>query len=1086
MLYTRNPVYAPLDGTVNIPETIEFNWKHNADYPAFAYDDTDHITEISNLEFGRACHRAAHALRPGCDTTTRPTVGFIALTDVLQYQAIVVGMMRANLVPFPISPRNTPAAIANLLMQSSSHRLIATCETLSDLIKAVKKEIFAKDPTYGLSIEELPSLDVIFPRLGVERKEDPFSPYPAIERRPDLSEVCMYLHSSGSTGLPKLIPQTHKALINWADYPCGTGFRDFTPRARIAGMHLPPFHTLGFMVQVLYALRSCTTIGLFPPVAKKPHLLPIMPTPENILDHTRRTKSNGIIAIPSIIQVWSQDPKSVEILKSLEFVVYSGGGISPKIGESLYSAGVKLYTSYGTTETGSTTHPFKRRKEDEAAWAYIEFGENKNIRWMPQGDGTYECQFRTCNTHVLSIENLPDIRGYATSDLFVKHPTKDYLWKIVGRIDDVVIHSSGEKTVPAPIEDVVMSSPYVMGVIVFGQAHDRAGILIEPKAEYAIDIEDEGQLDKFRSLLWPTIDEANKVAPSFSRIFKEMILVTHKDKPLPRTGKGTLMRKAALKEYRTEIETLYASVESAHKTEWIAPPASWDATPVIKWLVDHVRELNSGKAISPCVDIFEHGFDSLSATILRSRITRALQSTTSKKAKAAVAHISQNIVYAYPSIDRLTDYLVNLVADPNMTENVKCQSHVDQIETMIDQYSNPWRTIRGNAQPGTVVLLTGSTGNLGSHILEALLRDPRILRIYAFNRPSSRTVSLLHRHKERFDDKGFNKALLTSQKLTFIEGDTSHDNLGVPLSVYNELRNSVDVIIHSAWRLNFNLSLSSFDSSMRGTRNLIDFAHDCINVSRLKFVFTSSIASAFSWGSSRRPYPEETINDARFAIGNGYGESKYVSERLLVTSGIDACSLRIGQISGGYSNGAWAITDWVPILVKSSLALGVLPLANGVVSWAPVDAVSNCITELTFHNERLPPVLNVVHPRPTEWNTVIKLIGDALVAQKKLESPLAFVSFQKWFSILEAHAQSANELRIPAVKLLDFFRQMSVGDLQVTSDGRLNAEAGGLTNFSTSKTQDISKAMRDLKPLVSKDIEQWVKYWDATGLFNDI
>ena len=28
----------------------------------------------------------------------------------------------------------------------------------------------------------------------------------------------------------------------------------------------------------------------------------------------------------------------------------------------------------------------------------------------------------------------------------------------VGRIDDVVIHSSGEKTVPTPIKDIVMSS----------------------------------------------------------------------------------------------------------------------------------------------------------------------------------------------------------------------------------------------------------------------------------------------------------------------------------------------------------------------------------------------------------------------------------------------------------------------------------------------------------------------------------------------------------------------------------------------------------------------------------------------------
>jgi hypothetical protein len=41
-----------------------------------------------------------------------------------------------------------------------------------------------------------------------------------------------------------------------------------------------------------------------------------------------------------------------------------------------------------------------------------------------------------------------------------------------------------------------------MGAIVFGHAHDQAGILIEPKAEYAFDVGDEDQLIKFRNLLW--------------------------------------------------------------------------------------------------------------------------------------------------------------------------------------------------------------------------------------------------------------------------------------------------------------------------------------------------------------------------------------------------------------------------------------------------------------------------------------------------------------------------------------------------------------------------------------------------------
>ena len=81
-----------------------------------------------------------------------------------------------------------------------------------------------------------------------------------------------------------------------------------------------------------------------------------------------------------------------------------------------------------------------------------------------------------------------------------------------------------------------------------------------------------------------------------------------------------------------------------------------------------------------------------------------------------------------------------------------------------------------------------------------------------------------------------------------------------------------------------------------------------------------------------------------------------------------------------------------------------------------MDAVSNCLVELIFQNELLPPVLNVVHPRPTDWNTVIKLIGDALVSKKKLDSPIAYVPFQHWFSVLEAHANQGNENDLKIVR----------------------------------------------------------------------
>ena len=61
------------------------------------------------------------------------------------------------------------------------------------------------------------------------------------------------------------------------------------------------------------------------------------------------------------------------------------------------------------------------------------------------------------------------------------------------------------------------------------------------------------------------------------------------------------------------------------------------------------------------------------------------------------------------------------------------------------------------------------------------------------------------------------------------------------------------------------------------------------------------------------------------ANGGGYGQGKFVAERVLAASGVEFSSVRVGQVSGGKPRGAWATTDWFPILVKTSLALGALP-----------------------------------------------------------------------------------------------------------------------------------------------------------------
>jgi thioester reductase-like protein len=143
----------------------------------------------------------------------------------------------------------------------------------------------------------------------------------------------------------------------------------------------------------------------------------------------------------------------------------------------------------------------------------------------------------------------------------------------------------------------------------------------------------------------------------------------------------------------------------------------------------------------------------------------------------------------------------------------------------------------------------------------------------------------------------------------------------------------VTTIVHNAWRLDFNLGLSAFEPNVRATRRLLDLALASKHARHARVLFTSSVGVTRAWPRDNGPYPEEPLADARWCLGSGYGESKYVSERLLVAAaerGLQTTSFRIGQIAGAAATGAWALTDWVPILLKSGAAIGCLPDADGV------------------------------------------------------------------------------------------------------------------------------------------------------------
>ncbi|KAG1744621.1 putative aminoadipate reductase [Suillus paluster] len=1095
-MVSSHHAYPPLDGSLLLPELLEFNAQHNSDVIFFVYDKpgSDELVSISHLDFYQACHRAAQRIRPDRAGADREIVALIGNTDTLLYQTVFMGIILSGLLPFPMSPRNSAAAVVNMMQKTNCHRLMTTRQNLGTLIDGITADFVSQDTERSqLQIDEFPALKDLYPELARGSPNKAFLPYPSPASRPSENDILFYLHSSGSTGFPKPIPITNLTVIHWCLSPCILDQIEFPRPIRVGSASLPSFHILGLYIQLLMPVASLSSVSIYPPTSfQDPSAAPIIPNAQNILDSVVKTKSNAIVVVPSFLEQWVLSSNAVNILKPLEYVVFAGGPLAPKIGNRLVDAGVKLSSLYGATEFGDITY-FFRNEVEQKLWDWVRFGPNSKIRWVPQDDGTYECQVLTIPTHQVSVENLPDIKGFASSDVFIKHPTVEGMWKIVGRMDDVLVLSSGEKTVPAPMESIIGANPCVNGTVMFGRGRNHG---------HEIDVDDEKQLAEFRNRVWPDIEEANQEAPTFSRIFKEMVLVTRSEKPMLRAGKGTVTKKATVKWYEEEINTLYEKVEGSTRAGIDVPlPTNWTADDVENWLMVHAAAVNADKSVDPDADFFAQGFDSLSATFLRNRILGSLRSSQDHDVQISASRIDQNIIFSNPSIRQLARSVISAVSPRN------CPSAVDAktcIENMIEKYSvgfgssakdNSVTLVDGRTQGGHVVILTGSTGGLGSYLLSSLLQREDVAVVYAFNRPSKDAASIEQRQKSGFDGRGLDVTLLQSEKLVYVTTDTSHDDLGLDKDLYQKICASVTIIIHNAWRLDFNLALSSLEPQVRGTRNLIDLALSSPRHSKPRFMFTSSISTAQGWDRAKGPFPEEVQYDAGVvAEGLGYSASKYVCERVLVNSKLPATSFRIGQITGGPPRGAWSTTEWLPIIVKSSVSLGALPEAQWLLTWIPPHAVSNAILDVAFAEEKPPVAVNLVHPRPITWGAVMRPIADAMARYKVTSIPLPLVPFSKWLEKLESSAKDCErgkypnvfppDLRLqPAIKLLDFMRSITRSDIAIRASGEMRSEAGSFPPFATEVAQRVSPTVKELEPLSSADAVQWVNYWAAAGMF---
>lgn len=184
---------------------------------------------------------------------------------------------------------------------------------------------------------------------------------------------------------------------------------------------------------------------------------------------------------------------------------------------------------------------------------------------------------------------------------------------------------------------------------------------------------------------------------------------------------------------------------------------------------------------------------SLQATSIRNSISRAL-----RDCKKDIASLGQNLVYSHPTISSLASSIHELVA--GTASNDPSNSVTNDMLAMVQEFTQSFPAHKpSRAQPESeVILVTGTTGSLGSYILDKLIATQGVERIYAFNRADKHGKRTLYqRQKDALEEQGVDISILDSPKLVLLEGDTSSPDLGLPREVLEEVIGSVTSIIHN-------------------------------------------------------------------------------------------------------------------------------------------------------------------------------------------------------------------------------------------------------------------------------------------------
>ncbi|OKL63405.1 hypothetical protein UA08_01778 [Talaromyces atroroseus] len=1082
--YGRNALANLFDKRAKDPSSSKRVFAHVLKTP----NPADGFDSITFSTVANAINRAAWWLVNDIGLADGDVFGYMGPPD-LRYLILSMAATKTGRKIMLPSLRNTiPAQIT--LFERTNTRIILYGGELEKNLQSLFAAVPAIEKREALGYQELID-ETSVPHYEAQELSDE-----------KLHEPIFLLHTSGSSGNPKPVGQSAAFWLRalaFLDVPDDGGIHNVV---NVVGgkallQFFPSFHMAGLYFQILAAFLDKSSLILNHAAA------PI--TGEHVLKMLNYGVATALAAADSILSDLSKSKEGLDALSKLDMVVYGGGPLSPQTGSTLAPYVKNMSSLLGMTEN-ALFHCVQLKGTSH--WDCLKFNSHVGYHFAEASPGRYELIISFSPKYAMfhpAALIFPNLREYATKDLYSRVPGVQNCYRYEGRKDDLIVLSNGEKINPRPMEAIVASHAAVQSALFVGEYRFLPSLLIELRDGYAVNNEEETRA--MVDTLWGTISKANLEAPRFSRVPKSLVYILSPAESFSRSGKMTVQRQITVSKFAAQIDALYAAAGEGLLTEGLGPLDSSSPESMVKLARNlYIQALFSedaeNKGLGDDDDVFELGMDSLQVAVLVQKLKAALRT---QNLKAASDKISPHFFYTSPSSSKLARSIDHLINGADSVKGHGIDMYTDRrarIQYMIDKYStglDEKLPPKGTRADNLTVILTGSTGSLGSYLLHSLTESPRISKVVCLNRStkSQQRQTAGNKLKELPTPWESSDSDKTKSKtaVQFLTADFSKPDLGLGGETYSHLLATVDAIIHCAWKVDFNHTIESFEKGhIAGTRHFIDFSRKCQY--RAPIVFISSISTIFNWRHTHpgQAVPESSIHDVDSPEFLGYGESKYVAERLVeahsASSGFTSSFMRVGQIAGPVLStaGVWNVQEWFPSMLASSKYLGLLPDSLGtmvIINWIPVDVLARVIVQLlgtTYDASASSSLLvyNLVNPRAVPWSNLLDTVRREFGGPDKTRT----VSLTEWVEALERSAQDNYGFVVesnPAIKLLGFWKNVAGKNKNTrfveqaangeSTHGKLRGE------FEVTGLQRDSSEASSLKAVSAEWMKIWLKQW---------